>query len=84
MKPIIIVVPSESSKIELTKAELEKMLDESYNAGYKDGNKYIPVYPYTYPAYIGEIRWPGKDIAKWTEVSCGDSCNNQYATCASK
>lgn len=48
---IKIIYPNSKGKIELTKEELEKLLNESYSEGYSDGcNRYssisIPSYPY--------------------------------------
>jgi len=39
MGRIVIVEKNEAGKIELTKEELQKMLDDAYNQGYKDGNR---------------------------------------------
>lgn len=48
---IKIMYPNNKGKIELTKEELEKLLNESYSEGYSDGCKSyrsisIPSYPY--------------------------------------
>ena len=45
MKPII-VVTQEDGKILLTKEELEKIINDSYNEGFKDGGRFKP---YTIP-----------------------------------
>lgn len=46
MKPIVIYIDKEEEgKITLTKEELEKLLDDAYNAGKKDGSTTIN-YPY--------------------------------------
>lgn len=49
---IKIMYPNNKGKIELTKEELEKLLNESYSEGYSDGCKSyhsisIPSYPYS-------------------------------------
>lgn len=49
---IKIMYPNNKGKIELTKEELEKLLNESYSEGYSDGYKSyhsisIPSYPYS-------------------------------------
>lgn len=39
MSRIIIIEKNKDGKIELTKDELQKMLDDAYSQGYADGNK---------------------------------------------
>ena len=39
MSRIIVIEKNKEGKIELTKDELQKMLDDAYSQGYMDGNK---------------------------------------------
>lgn len=45
---IKIFCPNTNGKLEFTKDELEKLLNEAYNDGYRDGN-YSHHWTYTYP-----------------------------------
>lgn len=51
---IKIFVPNAKGKIELTKEELERLLNESYNQGWADkpGGYYSPYYYGAYPSNI--------------------------------
>jgi len=47
MGRIVVIEKNEAGKVELTKEELQKMLDDAYNQGYADGNRSTTVtYPY--------------------------------------
>lgn len=46
---IKIFCPNTNGKLEFTKEELEKLLNEAYNDGYRDGN-YNRTWTYTYPS----------------------------------
>ena len=48
MGRIVIVEKNEAGKIELTKEELQKMLDDAYNQGYTDGNRPTTITTSTY------------------------------------
>ncbi len=53
MSRIIVIEKNKEGKIELTKDELQKMLDDAYSQGYTDGNKRYdtitcPSYPWIY------------------------------------
>ena len=49
MSRIVIIEKNQDGKIELTKDELQKMLDDAYSQGYADGNrKYDTI---TYPSW---------------------------------
>lgn len=39
MSKVVIIEKNKDGKIELTKDELQKMLDDAYSQGYADGNK---------------------------------------------
>ena len=49
MSRVVIVEKNKDGKIELTKDELQKMLDDAYSQGYTDGNKKYDTI--TYPSY---------------------------------
>ena len=79
MKPIVIYIDKNSSKITLTKEEFEKYLkdayDAGYNTGYNTGKEYnwwhspvitTPYYTNTNP----EATTPLKGPFKYNEVTC--------------
>lgn len=37
---VVVVSPNKNGKIEMTKEELQKMLDDAYNKGYTEGKSY--------------------------------------------
>ena len=49
MSRVIVIEKNKDGKIELTKDELQKMLDDAYSQGYADGNKKYDTI--TYPSY---------------------------------
>lgn len=58
MSRVVVIEKNKDGKIELTKAELQKMLDDAYNQGYYDGKgRYetitYPSYPYYYTTCTG-------------------------------
>lgn len=56
MGRIVVIETNKAGKVELTKEELQKMLDDAYNQGYADGNRFTtvtsPYYPITLPTNI--------------------------------
>ena len=48
MKPVLIFKELKDGKVELTKEELEKLLEEAYNEGYNAGKNTVITYP-SYP-----------------------------------
>ena len=52
MSRVFIIEKNKDGKIELTKDELQKMLDDAYNQGYADGNK-----KYDTITYPSSQRW---------------------------
>lgn len=49
MSRVVVIEKNKDGKIELTKEELQKMLDDAYNQGYMDGKgRYETI---TYPSY---------------------------------
>lgn len=57
MSRVVIIEKNKDGKIELTKDELQKMLDDAYSQGYADGNKKYDVL--TYPSYPNWIYQSG-------------------------
>lgn len=55
MKPIVLI-PNSNGKIELTKEELQKLLDDAYEQGKHDAPQYVPLHinnePYCQPLSI--------------------------------
>jgi len=49
MSRVVVIEKNKDGKIELTKDELQKMLDDAYSQGYADGNKTYDTI--TYPSY---------------------------------
>ena len=53
MSRIVVIEKNEAGKVELTKEDLQKMLDDAYNQGYADGNRMTtvtsPCWPVTLP-----------------------------------
>ena len=49
MSRVVIIEKNKDGKIELTKDELQKMLDDAYSQGYADGNKRYDTI--TYPSF---------------------------------
>lgn len=49
MSRVVIIEKNKDGKIELTKDELQKMLDDAYSQGYADANKKYDTI--TYPSY---------------------------------
>ena len=50
MAHVVILTTNRDGKVELTKDELQKMLDDAYNKGYADGNA-KSITTITYPSY---------------------------------
>lgn len=49
MGRVVVVEKNKDGKIELTKEEVQKMLDDAYNQGYEDGRK-TKYETFTYPS----------------------------------
>jgi hypothetical protein len=66
MSRVVVVEKNKDGKIELTKDELQKMLDDAYNQGYLDG-KATKLDTITYPSYpwtvTTEITSNGTDVS---------------------
>lgn len=52
---VVVVSPKKDGKIEVTKEELQKMLDDAYNKGYIEGKQksYETITVPSYPVYYG-------------------------------
>lgn len=67
---VVVVSPNKDGKIELTKEELQKMLDDAYNKGYIEGKQKswdtitVPSYPVFYCSSLSNI--PEKHV----EITC--------------
>ena len=68
MSRVVIIEKNKDGKIELTKDELQKMLDDAYSQGYTDGNKKYDTI--TYPSYPNWIY----TVTNGTTIS-SDKCN---------
>ena len=59
---MIIYIDTKSGKVDITKAELEKLLKEKYDEGYKDGVDFcrtpINFCPYEYGSCPYNYKWP--------------------------
>lgn len=55
---VVVVSPNKDGKIELTKEELQKMLDDAYNKGYTEGKlkSLDTITVPSYPVYYSNIR----------------------------
>ena len=64
---VVVVSPNKDGKIELTKEELQKMLDDAYNKGYVEGKSKsfdtitVPSYPI---------------MQDWLRIKCSDENTN--------
>ena len=74
---MIIYVDTKSGKVDLTKAELEKLLKEKYDEGYKDGKKLCSCVTYSCPYGYGSCpyyyKWPYYSPIVWTSNTTSDS-----------
>lgn len=68
---VVVVSPNKDGKIELTKEELQKMLDDAYNKGYGEGKQksFDTITVPTYPIYYTNV--PEKDI----KITCDSKSN---------
>ena len=83
---MIIYVDTKSGKVDLTKAELEKLLKEKYDEGYKDGKKFYGSVTYSCPYGYGSCpyyyKWPYSSPITWTcsstsgTITGGDSTSS--------
>lgn len=66
---VVVVNQGQSGKIELTKDELQKMLDDAYSKGYSDGKSdgYRTITVPSYPVYYGTEKPSEID---YTQITC--------------
>ena len=79
MKPVVIYIDKNSSKVTLTKEEFEKYLKDAYDNGYSDGyasgksNSWNwPTYPTNDPITMPHITWDTtpNDVPNPYQVTC--------------
>lgn len=74
---MIIYVDTKSGKVDLTKAELEKLLKEKYDEGCKDGRKFCSSVTYSCPYGYGSCpyyyKWPYYSPIVWTSSTTSDT-----------
>lgn len=66
---VVVVSPNKDGKIELTKEELQKMLDDAYNKGYIEG-KQTPWSTITVPSYPVYYSGVSNIPEKHVEITC--------------
>lgn len=77
---IKIMYPNDKGKIELTKEELEKLLNESYSEGYSDGcSRYCTISTPSYP-YITYCNGSTADKAILSADKLTVSCDGSVST----
>ena len=56
MSRVVVIEKNKDGKIELTKEELQKMLDDAYTQGYTDGKgRYETITYPSYPRYVNTV-----------------------------
>ena len=65
-----------NDKIEFTEKELQTLLDEVYDEGYKDGVRRKCYFTYTTPNYDRSITTPNYIDKWWTTITCSTDSNN--------
>lgn len=65
---------NKNNKIEFTQDELEKLLNEAYNAGYYDGKYSHNYWTWTSPYYTGTPSWYGTTYTTTTASNASDEC----------
>ena len=72
MSRVVVIEKNKDGKIELTKEELQKMLDDAYTQGYTDGKgRYETITYPSYPSWYTTTNTISKDTItlKGTDVS---------------
>lgn len=82
---MIVYIDVKNGKVDLTKEQLEKLLNQKYNEGYADGKKvYNPITystcPYSY--WSCPYHWTNKPSIVWTSSNSSSSSDNTI-TCTS-
>lgn len=81
---MIVYVDVKSGKVDLTKAELEKLLKEKYDEGYKDGKKFCGSVTYAtcpYSYWNCPYRWTYSPSITWTSSTSSDTSTEGTITC---
>lgn len=84
---MIIYVDVKSGKVDLTRAELEKLLKEKYDEGYKDGKKFCGSMTYSCPyGYWGcpyrgwsnspSITWTSSNTSTEGTITCSNATSS--------
>ena len=69
MSRVVVIEKNKDGKIELTKEELQKMLDDAYTQGYVDGKgRYETI---TYPSYPWYLTTPNTNTISTDKVTLG-------------
>ena len=70
---VVVVTPNKDGKIEFTKEELQKMLDDAYAKGYSEGISRNNYYPFTVPTitYCNGETEPRP--LKYDKVTCSEN-----------
>ena len=69
MSRIVVIEKNKNGKIELTKEELQKMLDDAYNQGYMDGKgRYETITYPSHPIWCTTANAASKDSITLTSV----------------
>ena len=77
MAHVVIVEVGKDGKIELTKDELQKMLDDAYTRGHDEATRYQPItYPSNYPL-CGKNDWTVTTLD--TTLECTENTNSAKA-----
>ena len=70
MSRVVVIEKNKDGKIELTKDELQKMLDDAYNQGYVDGKgRYDTITYPSSPWYVGTSTTTDSVKIKSTDVT---------------
>ena len=84
---MIVYIDVKNGKVDLTKDQLEKLLQQKYDEGYEFGRKivpatYTPVCPYSY--WTCPYRWTNQPYITWTSSNSSSSSlnNNETGICS--
>lgn len=69
---VVVVSPNKDGKIEFTKEELQKMLDDAYNKGYTEGKtpSWDTITVPSYPVYYSTTSGVSNIHEKHVEITC--------------
>ena len=72
MKPIVLEKDA-NGNIKLTVEEIKRMVEDAYDAGYKDGKNSVTVInpiPSTTPSYPWQPTWPEPKVGDHITITC--------------